>query len=1259
IVFHAEIVDTFNCVNTNSRSVKGRLDYKLMPFAASGLHHSINKNTVTTNTKIKNGKDMSRIITTNIKIHPFYDYSNPVLGSYSSAYVSAGPKFKAYKFGQDKDEYEYLKQSKFRPSKSSKSLIERFIEEDEKEEKLKSEDLSRKNVVQRIKTSNNRDLGLTSENKREGLAIALESNNHEKEGQDNQESEKKNYKIVANKMKNQMPEAQTIIEEPVVSEEKIIENSSENKSDSSEYYSVNSEYYSANSESEEESPEEFERSLTADQVKNENKGRLKRFYSEQSPPRKKMIEERFEFTPKQDSVGTSGINKIEKVDKRVNDEQSKGNYENNTINKEDISTKILNENVEIKEKNKQNEEDKTMISENPKENISLNSDQIKNNELNHSKFQENKQLNKDKKITKRNKRKNKQSKNPLGVNKANGIKHKRQSKIRDKIHNILFKNEDKNKDDLYKMIKENGKKGNQKMGDSIVHLSSDKKLEGTGKGTTKSKNKAKSKGILKGFKVKTKGILGGLRFGKKNKKGKTINVKDLKKDGVVSKNDQVKENNQDDFEVEENNNGDQVESISILNKNEVGECSSKKEGSSKEEENSSKEDEINKVIEEVKILPQNNIVDAIQEEEEIESVEELVPKPSQGKIAKNEQFNKLLEESSPKTISFSASPFRHIKSASNTIWAEYEFSPSLAIKEADMLPIVPLLFKTFESRKHNNKHASSISENVKNEKKILHFHPQKFFLGTVLKQAFRKGPKENISFEQLEEFFKNVEIEDWEEIEETMNMEKIEMLFDLYTDFEKLKEKDNEIHVEKYKELNKEQIKEYPLEDQYFWLIIKMLDNEKSFRKILEKKFVYEKKLEDAKEDIKRLESKLKMPIFEENEKEFVEKLIKTVLHIINLLNWKSGDKRQFNSLDLNNLPDYLKRKNQNTELKYKDIDIVHLIIILLRNKIEGQSENVLNSRLKNLKDKFYERGKKPFVPKTYLAFCLDLNNLFFGFPYENYKKHAERIDEIYKDFGTNEESGIIDDINSLKKQLQKVQEESEIFKWLGFYLAETDVDKRCNDRIKGFKALEDGFTQLLTVNKEMENQKTSRELNQAMEKTIENTNKYNEIEEAISELILEEEKEFVKQLAAWNGWAQRKYNSKAGSAGMTKKTTSANQGIPKQPPSPPPPPPPMPKTSPGIPKPPRPPQKQESRGVPLPPPPPPPPTHLSPTIKKPNICQNTTNVNETSSSKGEVSESKNTNIEENMDDRNIDKNEILSRNLEKRRHFIQSDEDD
>nr|CAD2167736.1 unnamed protein product [Meloidogyne enterolobii] len=502
------------------------------------------------------------------------------------------------------------------------------------------------------------------------------------------------------------------------------------------------------------------------------------------------------------------------------------------------------------------------------------------------------------------------------------------------------------------MIKENGKKGNQKMGDqasnSIVHLSSDKKLEGTGKGTTKSKNKAKSKGILKEFKVKTKGILGGLRFGRKNKKGKVINVKDLKKDGVVSKNDQVKENNQDDFEVEENNNGDQVESISR-------ECSSKKEGSSKEEENSSKEDEINKVIEEVKILPQNNIVDAIQEEEEIESVEELVPKPSQGKIAKNEQFNKLLEESSPKTISFSASPFRHIKSASNTIWAEYEFSPSLAIKEADMLPIVPLLFKTFESRKHNNKHASSISENVKNEKKILHFHPQKFFLGTVLKQAFRKGPKENISFEQLEEFFKNVEIEDWEEIEETMNMEKIEMLFDLYTDFEKLKEKDNEIHVEKYKELKKEQIKEYPLEDQYFWLIIKMLDNEKSFRKILEKKFVYEKKLEDAKEDIKRLESELKMPIFEENEKEFVEKLIKTVLHIINLLNWKSGDKRQFNSLDLNNLPDYLKRKNQNTELKYKDIDIVHLIIILLRNKIEGQSENVLNSRLKNLKDKFCE----------------------------------------------------------------------------------------------------------------------------------------------------------------------------------------------------------------------------------------------------------------------------------------------------------------
>nr|CAD2159356.1 unnamed protein product [Meloidogyne enterolobii] len=54
-----------------------------------------------------------------------------------------------------------------------------------------------------------------------------------------------------------------------------------------------------------------------------------------------------------------------------------------------------------------------------------------------------------------------------------------------------------------------------------------------------------------------------------------------------------------------------------------------------------------------------------------------------------------------------------------------------------------------------------------------------------------------------------------------------------------------------------------------------------------------------------------------------------------------------------------------------------------------------------------------------------------------------------------------------------------------------------------------------------------------------------------------------------------------------------------------------MPKASPGIPKPPRPPQKQESKVVPLPPPPPPPPTHLSPTIKKPNLYQNTPNVNE------------------------------------------------
>ncbi|CAK5121249.1 unnamed protein product [Meloidogyne enterolobii] len=558
-------------------------------------------------------------------------------------------------------------------------------------------------------------------------------------------------------MENQVPEAQIIVETPVVSEEKIIENSSEDKSGDSEYYSVNSEYYSANSESEEESPEEIERSLTADQVKNENKGKLKRFYSEQSPSRKKMIEEGFEFTPKQDSVGTSDY-KIEK-DEKLNDEQSKGNHEHNTINKENISVKILNKNEKTEDKNEQNEEDETMISENQKENISLTNDQKKdNNELNHSKIQENIQLNKDKKIAKRSKRKNKHGKNPLGVNKVNGIKTKKQGKIRDKIHNILFKNEDKNKDDLYKMIKENGKKGDRKVnsakaGNSIKNqrngrLSSDKRLERKRKRTVKSKNKAKNKGILKGFKVKTKGLLGGLRFGK-SKKGKTNNVKDLEKDVGVSKNDQVKANYQDDFEVKENKNGNQDESSSILNKNELEvssstkaesvikkeESSSKKdEGSTKKEDIFPKKNEISKVIDEVKILPQNNIVNTIQEEEENESVEELVLKPSDEKIAKSEQFNKLLEESSPKTIPFSASPFRHIKSASNTIWAEYEFSPSLAIKEADMLSIVPLLFKTFEAKKHNNKHKSSISENVKKEKKILHFHPQKFFLATVLKQ---------------------------------------------------------------------------------------------------------------------------------------------------------------------------------------------------------------------------------------------------------------------------------------------------------------------------------------------------------------------------------------------------------------------------------------------------------------------------------------------------------------------------------------------
>ncbi|CAK5038508.1 unnamed protein product [Meloidogyne enterolobii] len=121
------------------------------------------------------------------------------------------------------------------------------------------------------------------------------------------------------------------------------------------------------------------------------------------------------------------------------------------------------------------------------------------------------------------------------------------------------------------MIKENGKKGNQKVtgakaSNSIKnqrkgHLTSDKRLEGKRKGTTKSKNKARSRRMLKGFKVKTRGLLGGLRFGK-SKKGKTSEVKDLKKDGVVSKNDQVKENNQDDFKVKENNKGNQVENSS-------------------------------------------------------------------------------------------------------------------------------------------------------------------------------------------------------------------------------------------------------------------------------------------------------------------------------------------------------------------------------------------------------------------------------------------------------------------------------------------------------------------------------------------------------------------------------------------------------------------------------------------------------------------------------------------------------------------------
>jgi hypothetical protein len=87
--------------------------------------------------KEENNKKWSRLITkTNVKIYPINN-SNQNFGLYSKAYISGGPKFKAYKFGENGQEDKDFKIEKLKSKKKSKTLIERFKEQDREEEKLK------------------------------------------------------------------------------------------------------------------------------------------------------------------------------------------------------------------------------------------------------------------------------------------------------------------------------------------------------------------------------------------------------------------------------------------------------------------------------------------------------------------------------------------------------------------------------------------------------------------------------------------------------------------------------------------------------------------------------------------------------------------------------------------------------------------------------------------------------------------------------------------------------------------------------------------------------------------------------------------------------------------------------------------------------------------------------------------------------------------------------------------------------------------
>ncbi|KAF7633653.1 hypothetical protein Mgra_00006961, partial [Meloidogyne graminicola] len=194
-----------------------------------------------------------------------------------------------------------------------------------------------------------------------------------------------------------------------------------------------------------------------------------------------------------------------------------------------------------------------------------------------------------------------------------------------------------------------------------------------------------------------------------------------------------------------------------------------------------------------------------------------------------------------------------------------------------MLTIVPFLFKAFETKKQI---INKTPEKKSKQKMLISFNPIKFSLNTVLKQICKKKISEIITFEELKEFFKKVELLNRTEIEREMNIIQIELLFENYTDLKILKEKDIIIPMNEYTKMTEEQIKEYSLEDQYFWLFNK----NKEFRNILEKKIIYEKKLIETKKEIDNMKETLIMPIFLEEEKEFIKEIIRNVLHLINLL---------------------------------------------------------------------------------------------------------------------------------------------------------------------------------------------------------------------------------------------------------------------------------------------------------------------------------------------------------------------------------------